>query len=349
VDPRAKRLIVVSAIIAVATLLSACAKGDDGLSGSTAATVGPTQITDDQVAKEAKLFGFIGALNQTGCGQPTEGESAEAACNRFALSNLIQGAFVRAYATQNDITVTDEDLAALIATLDQQVGKDQVDQQLQSSGLTREDLNELGREVLLFQNVQKKLAESGSSDAQLKKLYQQQLLDFTNVDVEHILVKTEADAQDVYDQVTAPGFTDADFAALAKDVSTDPSAKQNGGTLPTSPASGYVPEFGQAAAGLAVGEVSQPVKTQYGWHVIKLLDEQVTPFAEAKSQLVESGAGQLFNDWLTKQAEEQRVEVNPKYGRYDIPTLSVVAITSTDASATGAATPTSGAVTSPTP
>jgi parvulin-like peptidyl-prolyl isomerase len=347
VDPRAKRLIVVSAIVAVAAILSACSNGDGGVSGSTAATAGTTKITDEQVAKEAKLFGFIGALNQTGCGQPTAGESAEAACNRFALSNLIQGAFVREYAAENDVTATDEELAGIIASLDQQVGKDQVDAQLEKSGLTREDLNELGREVLLFQAVQKKLGETESTDAQLKKLYQQQILAFTNVDVEHILVETEAEAQDVYDQVTAPGFTDADWAALAKDVSTDPSAKQNGGTLPTSPASGYVAEFGQAAADLAVGEVSQPVKTQYGWHVIKLLDKQVTPFDEAKAQLVQSDAGQIFNDWLIKQAEEQVVEVNPKYGRYDIPTLTVVAITSTDPSASGAATP--SAVTSPTP
>lgn len=338
-----------SAIVALATFLTACNKGDASPSGTTAATAGSTQITDEQVAKEAKLFTFIGALNQSGCGQPTAGESPEAACNRFALSNLIQGAFVRDFAAQNDVTVTDQALAAIIASLDQQVGADKVDQQLQSSGLTREDLNDLGREVLLFQDVQSKLADTGSNDAQLKKLYQQQILDYTNVDVEHILVKTEAEAQDVYDKVTAPGFTDADFAALAKDVSIDPSAKQNGGTLPTSPASGYVAEFGQAAADLAVGEVSKPVKTQYGWHVIKLLDKTVTPFEKAKSQLVQSGAPQIFNDWLTKQAEDQGVDVNPKYGRYDIPTLSVVAITSTDPSATGTATVDPSAVTSPTP
>lgn len=336
-----------SSIVAIALLLSACSKGNGGVSGSTAATAGTTQITDEQVAQEAKLFGFIGALNQSGCGQPAAGESAEAACNRFALSNLIQGAFVRDYAAQNDITVTDAELTSIIANLDQQVGKDKVDQQLATSGLTRDDLTELAREVLLFQNVQKQLGEAGSTDAQLKKLYQQQILDFTNVEVEHILVKTEAEAQGVYDKVTAPGFTDADFAALAKDVSTDPSAKQNGGKLPASPASGYVTEFGQAAAALVVGEVSQPVHTQYGWHVIKLLSKTVTPFEQAKAQLVSGGASQIFNDWLTKQAQDQGVVVNPNYGRYDVPTLTVVPITSTDPSATDAATP--SAVTSPTP
>jgi parvulin-like peptidyl-prolyl isomerase len=349
VHPRTNRLIVVSAIVVVALFFSACSKGDGGVSGTTAATAGSTQITDEQVAHEAKLFTFIGALNQSGCGQPTAGESAEAACNRFALSNLIQGAFVREFADQNDVTVTDQALTAIIASLDQQLGADKVDQQLQSSGLTRDDLNELGREVLLFQDVQKKLGEAGSTDAQLKALYQQQILDFTNVGVEHILVKTQAEAQAVYKKVTAPGFTDADFEALAKDVSIDPSAKTNGGKLPSSPASGYVAEFGQAAAALAVGEVSKPVKTQYGWHVIKLLDKTVTPFDKAKSQLVQSGASKIFNDWLTKQAQDQGVEVNPKYGRYDIPTLTVVAITSTDPSATGSATGVPSAATSPTP
>jgi len=347
VNPRKKRLIVVPAIVVLATILSACGSG--GASGSTAATAGKTEITDAQLALEAKLFTFIGALNQSDCAQADAGESAEAACNRFALSNLIQGAFVSDYAEQNGVTVTPEAVAAIIASLDQQVGADKVDQQLQTNGLTRDDLNKLGGEVLLLQDVQKKLGEAGTSDADLKKLYQQQILDFTNVTVEHILVKTEAEANDVYNQVTKPGFTDKDWAALAKDVSTDPSAKDNGGTLPSSPASGYVPEFGQAAAALAVGEVSKPVKSQFGWHVIKLLDTSVTSFADAKSQLIQGGASKIFTDWLTKQAEEQGVDVNPKYGRYDIPTLSVVPINSTDPSATGSATAGASTATSPSP
>ena len=83
--------------------------------------------------------------------------------------------------------------------------------------------------------------------------------------------------------------------------------------------------------------------------MIKLDKKTLLTLAKAKAQLVSGNASQVFNDWLIKQAEDQGVKVNPKYGRYDAPTLSVVTITSTDASATvspsavtgsGAATPT---------
>lgn len=342
-----------SVVVALGVALAACSNGGGSVAGQTpAATVAGTDITDAQVAKEASLFTFIAGLNQQTCGgaQPTDTEEVKkATCNRFALSNLIQSVFIRQYADANQITVTDQDVAGIVGNLDTQLGKDKVDQALSDNGLTRDDLNALGADVLLFQGVQKKLGEAGTSDAQLQKLYQDNILEFTTVQADHILVKTKAEADKVYQQVTAPGFTDADFAALAKKVSIDPSAKQNGGALPAQPASKYVPEFGQAAAALSPGEISKPVQSQYGWHVIKLNTKTVLPFAKAKAQLVSGNASQVFNDWLIKQAEDQGVKVNPKYGRYDAPTLSVVAITSTDASATaspsavagsGAATPT---------
>jgi PPIC-type PPIASE domain/SurA-like N-terminal domain len=353
VKPRSHLVITMSVVVALGAGLAACANGGGSAGRSPAATVAGTDITDAQVAKEASLFTFIAGLNQQTCGgaQPTDTEAVKAAtCNRFALSNLIQGVFIRRYADANQITVTDQDVAGIVGTLDSHFGKDKVDQALSANGLTRDDLNALGADVLLFQDVQKKLGEAGTSDAQLQKLYQDNILEFTTVQADHILVKTKAEADQVYQQVTAPGFTDADFAALAKKVSIDPSAKQNGGALPSQPASKYVPEFGQAAAALAPGEISKPVQSQYGWHVIKLVSKSVTPFAKAKAQLISGSSSQVFNDWLVKQAQDHGVDVNPKYGRYDAPTLTVVPITSTDASAsaTPSAVAGSGAA-SPTP
>ena len=64
--------------------------------------------------------------------------------------------------------------------------------------------------------------------------------------VDHIFVKTKAEAEDVYAQVTAPGATEKDFLALAKQVSIDPSVKQNSGSLGSAVASTYTPEFAAA-------------------------------------------------------------------------------------------------------
>jgi foldase protein PrsA len=324
--------VVVSAVVILA--LVGCAK--DATAPSTAASVGSTQITNDQVAKEAKLFTFLGSLKQQRCGDTSSGVSEEVACNRLALSTLIQGALIQMYASQHQITAEPEDVAALInGSLDSPVGKDKIDAALTAQGLNRNDLNELGRQVQLGRLVEHDLGEADLGDAKLRSLYEDQILSFTTLQVEQILVKTQTEAQNVYQQVTGPGATEADFKALAKQVSTDPSVKQNSGAYPAAPASTYVPSFGKAAAALDPGEISTPVKSQYGWHVIRLVSKQVAPFEEARSKVsLPQTESKVFEDWLRSQAGDQGVNVNPNFGTFDLTTLSVVAVTSTDPSAT---------------
>ncbi|MDH5223571.1 MAG: peptidylprolyl isomerase, partial [Actinomycetota bacterium] len=133
----------------------------------------------------------------------------------------------------------------------------------------------------------------------------------------------------------APGATRKTFEDLAKQVSTDTGSGANGGSLGQAVASTYVPEFGEAAVALEPGQISEPVKSEFGYHVILLVNEQVTPFDEAKTQLVQGEQGTLFNAWMRDQVETQGVDVNPKYGTFDPETLTVVAVNSTDPSATG--------------
>ena len=324
--PSPIRLIALSVIAVLA--LAACA--DSPAAPSAAAVVNGADITDAQLQQEADLFRFLGAINQSPCGQQESGESAEAACNRFALTNLIQERLIETYADANGIEVTDKQVTDIIGQLDQSLGADAVDKALTKEGLDREDLKVLARTVLLFQAAQQKITES-----QLQQIYEEQIAQFTTVQVDHILVKTEAEAQDVYQQVTAPGATRDDFLALAKQVSIDPSAKENSGSLGSAVASTYVPEFAAAVTALEPGQISEPVKTDFGWHVIRLEDKQVTPFAQAKQQLIQSQAAiVVFNEWLRGQADEQGVDVNPTFGRWDNENLQVVSVHSTDPSAT---------------
>ena len=88
----------------------------------------------------------------------------------------------------------------------------------------------------------------------------------------HILVDTEAEAADLVAQLEEG----ADFEQLARDNSTGPSAPA-GGDLGYFDRSRMVPEFGDAAFALDVGEVSSPVQTQFGWHVIKVEDRRESP------------------------------------------------------------------------
>ena len=88
-----------------------------------------------------------------------------------------------------------------------------------------------------------------------------------------------------------PGATEQDFLDLAKEVSIDPSAKQNSGSLGSAVASTYVPEFAAAAVALEPGEISRPVKTQFGWHVIRVDDVRDATLPEIdtlRQQIVQS-------------------------------------------------------------
>ena len=299
------------------------------------ATVAGSEITTDQLAKTAGVFRTVAGLQQQPCGQPDgETDTAEAACNRFSLGALIQFREADLYAQANGVTVDDAKVQKALDSFQQSVGADKLAEQLTANGVTVDDVRELIRLSLVQAAVAKAVTAERLTTDKLKQRYEASIGDYTNLHVDHILVNSEAEAQKIYQQVTAPGFTLEDFQALAKKVSTDPNAKQDGGDL-TLPASQLVAEFSAAAEKLKPGEISQPVQTQYGWHVIWMVGRDVTPFAKARDQILQSASAQEFQTWMQDQAAS--IEVDPSFGRYDSEQLLVVRITSTDPSATSPA------------
>ena len=92
----------------------------------------------------------------------------------------------------------------------------------------------------------------------------------TEVNASHILVPTEKEAIEIRSQL----LRGASFEDLAKKYSKCPSGASNGGNLGFFGRGMMVPEFEQAALALKVGEISQPVKTQFGYHLIKVIDKK---------------------------------------------------------------------------
>jgi foldase protein PrsA len=306
-----------------------------------AATIAGVDLTDEQLAHEKDLFGFLSGLEQQPCGTKEDGETQDAACSRITLTNVIQERFAADYAEANGIVVSDADVTSTLKQLDDSLGEKTVNDQLDQNDLTREDLNGLARRILLFGRVQRAVTEDRVPQAELEKLYQDGILDYTTVQVQHILVDTQAEAQDVYAQVSAPGATEQTFTNLAKEVSIDPSAVENGGSLGSATVSQYVEPFATAAVALQPGEISEPVQTEFGWHVIRMVDKQVQSFDEVKASLIDSRSIEEFNAWMREQVETEGVDVNPKYGRFDTETLQVVRISSTqpDAGAASVSSP----------
>ncbi len=97
----------------------------------------------------------------------------------------------------------------------------------------------------------------------------------------HILVKTEAEADAVETRLKGG----EDFATVAKAVSIDKGSGAKGGDLGCNPKGVFVPEFDAAASALPVDQLSDPVQTQYGFHIILVKERKEASFEDAREQV----------------------------------------------------------------
>ena len=162
------------------------------------------------------------------------------------------------------------------AIINELVSSELVYQEAQRLGLDKQPeflvREELGRRKLLT-NVflQDYLKKNPVSDADTKAAYEQYKKAYGDKEysARHILVKTEAEAKDIIAQLNKGG----DFAKLAKEKSLDPGSKDKGGDLGWFSPASMVKPFSDVAANLQKGAISaSPVQTQFGWHIIKLVD-----------------------------------------------------------------------------
>jgi peptidyl-prolyl cis-trans isomerase C len=168
------------------------------------------------------------------------------------------------------------------------------------------------RGVYLQQLVDKKV-----TDSRLKKAYDEYKKAFPSVEevnVRHILVADEAKAKDLVKQLDGG----ADFATLAKENSTDGTAK-NGGDVGWFAKSEVVPAFADASFATKVGTYTkEPVKSEFGWHVIRVEDKRMRPvpeFEQAKPylevQVRREALDEIMEEWRDK-ADIERFDINGK-------------------------------------
>ncbi len=149
------------------------------------------------------------------------------------------------------------------------------------------------------------------------QIYQEKVMDVVLADLKpeeeqvwarHILVADQATAQKVEDLLKAGG----DFATLAKEYSTDSTAT-NGGDLGWFGKGVMDPAFEQVAFSLAIGQISDPVQTQFGWHIIQVLGHEVRPLDQSQFDQLRQ---QKFSDWLTQQRDAEQVDINSDWTNY---------------------------------
>ena len=158
-------------------------------------------------------------------------------------------------------------------------------------------------------------SEADISDADLHwifecYLYRQKVMDAITADIateaeqawaRHILVADEEAANEVLTRLEAG----EDFAKLAAELSDDPGSAANGGDMGWFGKGQMVAEFEEAAFSLAIGAISEPVESGYGWHIIQALGHETRPIDAADLDQLRQ---ETFQEWLTAQREEADVE-----------------------------------------
>jgi peptidyl-prolyl cis-trans isomerase C len=161
---------------------------------------------------------------------------------------------------------------------------------------------------VLMEELLGKAAKEGATEAAMRKVYDDAAKaqkPEEELNARHILVATEDEAKDVLKRVKGG----EDFAKVADEVSKDPGSK--GGDLGWFTKDRMVPEFGDAAMKLKKGEISEPVKSQFGWHIIRLEDrrtKEFPPFEQVKDQVANYVAQKSQTDLILKLREAAKIE-----------------------------------------
>jgi len=247
------------------------------------------------------------------------------------MPQLVSIEIAKAYAKEHDITVSDEEVDQEIAKIKEQVGdqarssgqdlsnQEAYEQALKQNNITEEELRDDIRENLPVQKVQEKVAGNAEpSEKEIQKFYEKNKeAQFTTPEqrcVKHILFNKDQKqkAEDVKKQLEDGG----DFAKLAKEYSQDPGSAAQGGDLGCLGKGETVPSFEKAAFGAKQGEIVGPVKTQFGYHILKVTDvkpKQTRSLQEVESQIRSQLATEKQTEVFSKWVEEQKKKRDVKY------------------------------------
>ena len=139
-------------------------------------------------------------------------------------------------------------------------------------------------------------------------------LEYTQVCASHILVETEEEAQEVEARLDAG----EDFATVAVEVSLDTGSGANGGSLECASPAGYVSGFAEATMTAPIGEVTEPVESQYGFHVIVVEDRTEATAEEVQPIMGDRARFDAVDQWLLDSITTAQVTVDEQYGTWEI-------------------------------
>ncbi len=305
------RRLVLFGFASLALLAAACGGTSTAtLSSDDVAVVGDHQVSKQdfqQLMARAKK-----SYDQQKRAFPKAGTTEYEQLKGQAITFLVQQAEVDEQAKKLGVDVSDEKVDKEIARYKKQFygGSDaRYEKAVKQQGLTDEQAREAIRQQLISQALFKKVTgDVKVSDSDIKAYYdthKTQYVQPESRDVRHILVTKKALADNLYQQLKGG----ANFAKLAKQYSKDPGSAANGGKLTVSKGQ-TVPQFDKAAFSLKTGQISQPVHTQYGYHIIQALSaikaSKTTSLAQVRASIKQQLEQQKKNDQITKWLDDTK-------------------------------------------
>lgn len=286
---RFKKIVkLVAAPIVLSAFLVGCSDGGDS---RTVATVNKEKITEGELNK----------LLQSQYGST-------------ALDSLITNKIVELEAKKLDIKVSDKEIAEEYKTYTESYGGEEaLLKSLESYNMTKKDVEKDIKNYLLTLKVMEDYIDV--TDEDVKAYYEENKESFNTeeqVQASHILVEDEATANEVIKKLNAG----EDFGELAHEYSTDTASAEAGGELGYFSKGQMVEEFENAAFAMKVGEVSKtPVKTEHGYHIIKVTDKKAAVKSnfesakeEARKKLVEERVNEQYQAWVEEKMKEYDIK-----------------------------------------
>lgn len=229
--------------------------------------------------------------------------------------------------TEKDVAAASASLAQQLAQMPEEARKRAVldrliDMRIIAAGAAKAGLDqsdafkarmEQVRTQLLVNEFVKSKVETAITEDAIKARYDKDAKSFDppeELHARHILVKEEAEAKQIIADLAKGG----DFAKIAGEKSQDPGSGAQGGDLGFFGPGEMVPEFENAAKALKAGEVTkEPVKSQFGWHVIKLEEKRkqpIPPLDEVREQVKQALVGETFTKMLDDMKKASKIEID---------------------------------------
>lgn len=276
----------------------------------TAATVNGDDITRSDFERELKALQenkeFFKALQQQG--QVTgDDKKMDPAFTARWLTQLIQFELLIGEFEGRDLKVSKKNLDAANKQATQQFGGEKT---WKAFPKWFRDL--MSERFAKLSTLEKELTKFPITPEGAKKYFDENRKDFDEFCVKHILVKTIEEAKEISTTLAAGG----DFAVLARERSQDAGSGAQGGDLGCGDANGYVKPFADAVRKLEIGKLSDPVKTEFGYHLIVVNERKPAADDTDVTQVLAQKNQQFIGEFLTKLFKNAKVKVDARYGKY---------------------------------